>query len=232
MHSGRRLSEIIAAGPVATDQLLVVGAALTEIVAAAHANAKVFGALTTATVFVTDRGSVLMLDAAEAPVSARREDDLAALAAILYAMATGVSPFTTASNEPRQMGSSARPRSPIELNPSLPSGLVQLISRGVHPDAEQRFRSAGEIIAALREVRRAPGSLESLLPAEHVSSSAAVKPPPRPTADEEEGDDQELEIDDGEMETDDGQLEAGDVEDEDDRELDTDDRPRGLPFSG
>ncbi len=177
MHSGHRLSEIISAGPLETDRLLGIGAALADIVAKAHADAKVFGALSSTTVFVTDHGSVKVLDAAQAPISARREDDLLALGTLLYEMATGVAPYGAAGSDGNRRET---PSSPIEYNPRLPSGLVQLICRGVHPDAAKRFGSADEIIEALREVQRAPGSLESLLPTEHVSSSAAVKPPPRP----------------------------------------------------
>ena len=186
MYSGHRLSDIMAAGPLATDRLLEIGTALAEVVAASHAEAKVFGALAATTVFVTDRGSVRVLDAAQAPVSARREDDLLALGMLLYGMATGMTPYGAAGDGSTRPTS---PASPIEYNPRLPSGLVQLIRRGVHPDAAQRFRSADEIIEALREVQRAPGSLESLLPAEHVSSSAAVKPPPRPPLDVRDSED-------------------------------------------
>lgn len=180
MHSGRRISEIVAAGPLAADPLLAIGTALAETVASAHAKAKSFGALAPETVFVTDRGSVRVLDAGEAPISARREDDLRALGTLLYIMATGVAPYQPA----RGHGEASAAPSPIELNPRLPSGLVRLIQRSVQPDAAERFRSAEEVRDALHEVRRAPGSLESLLPTEHVSSSAAVKPPPRPPADE------------------------------------------------
>lgn len=186
MHSGQRLSDMMAAGPLATDRLLEIGTALAEVVAASHTEAKVFGALAPTTVFVTNQGAVLVLDAAETSVSARREDDLLALGTLLYGMATGLAPYGAAG------GGRTRPTtppSPIEYNPRLPAGLVQLIRRGVHPDVTQRFRSADEILAALREVQRAPGSLESLLPAEHVSSSAAVKPPPRPPLDGRDSED-------------------------------------------
>ncbi len=181
MHSGHRLSEIIAAGPLETDRLLGISISLAGIVATAHADAKAFGALAPTTVFVTDDGSVTVLDAAQAPISARREDDLLALGTLLYGLATGVAPYGAAG---RGGNRGEAPPSPTEYNPRLPSGLVQLIRRGVHPDAAQRFRSADEILEVLREVQRAPGSLESLLPDEHVSSSAAVKPPPRPPLDD------------------------------------------------
>ncbi len=183
MYSGRRISEIIAAGPLATDPLLAVGTALADLVATAHARQEPFGLIGPATVFLTDDGRVLLLDPAAAPVSARKTDDLRALAALLYGLATGIYPYTRSTSPP-----AAAPRSPIELNPRLPSGLVRLIQRGVDPDAGRRTPAAEEIREALHEIRRAPGSLESLLPAEHVSSSAAVKPPPRPPADERDED--------------------------------------------
>jgi serine/threonine protein kinase len=179
MHAGSRLTDLIAAGPVPADRLLAVGTALAEAVEAAHAQGVALGGLAPATVFVPDAGGARPLDAAWIPISARREDDLLALGALLYAMATGVAPYGVARPE-------AAPPSPIEHNPRLPSGLVQLIRRAVHPDATERFAAARELHEALREIRRAPGSLESLLPAEHVSSSAAVKPPPRPAPGEED----------------------------------------------
>lgn len=195
MHSGTRLSELIAHGPLTGDRVLRIGTALAEMVACAHAQARVFGALAPATVFVTDAGAVWPLDAASMPLSARREDDLVALGVLLYAIATGKTPFDAATATPAA-GEPAAPPSPVEFNPRLPSGLVQVIRRAVHPDATQRFASAEEIIAALSEVRRAPGSLESLLPAEHVSSSSRVKPPPRPAPDERDDD----ALDDAEIE--------------------------------
>lgn len=204
MHSGTRLSELIARGPLTGDRVLRIGTALAEAVAAAHAQARAFGALAPATVFVTDAGAVRPLDAAWVPVSARRVDDLAALGTLLYAMATGKMPCAAAAATP-PTAMPAPPPSPAEFNPRLPSGLVQVIRRSVHPDSGQRFASAAELIAALSEVRRAPGSLESLLPAEHVSSSSRVKPPPRPAPDERDDDDDAL----------------------DDPELD--EQPRGLP---
>ncbi|MGD8329028.1 MAG: hypothetical protein PVJ49_06295 [Acidobacteriota bacterium] len=185
MHSGTRLSELIARGPLTGDHVLRVATALAKAVAAAHAEARAFGALAPATVFVSDAGAVHPLDAASMPISARREDDLIALGALLYALATGKMPFAATVGTPF----AGEPPSPAEFNPRLPPGLVQVIRRGVHPDPAQRFASADEMVAALGEVRRAPGSLESLLPSEHVSSSSRVKPPPRPAPDERIDDD-------------------------------------------
>ena len=181
---GKRLSEIIAAGPLPTDRVLEIGTSLAEIVEVAHAEARVFGALGPDTVFVVDDGVAQVLDAAHVAMSARREDDILALGAILYGMATGVAPYGGGQTTSGPCTDPAPPRSPIELNPSMPSGLVPLLRRGVHPVAAERFPSAGEILAALREVQRAPGSLESLLPSEHISSTAPVKPPPRPELDD------------------------------------------------
>lgn len=180
MDSGRRISEIIDAGPLPADRLLAIGSALAELVAAAHAASAPYGGLSPASVFASADGAVRLLDNAHAPISARREDDLLAVGMLLYAMATGTVPY-------RNLGGAEGgelPPSPIEINPRLPSGLVRLIQRCVHPRPTERFGTAEEIHQALREVRRAPGSLDSLLPAEHVSSSAGLEPPPRPPADE------------------------------------------------
>jgi hypothetical protein len=180
MTSGQRLTEIIATGPLATDRLLAVGTSLAELIEARHTAGDFVGVLTPASIYLTASGSILLLDAAHTPISARREDDLLALGELLYAMATGTSPQRHGA-EPNNEA-----RSPIEINPRLPSGLVPVIQRSIHSDASRRFAYAADNGAALREVRRAPGSLESLLPTEHVSSSAAVKPPPRPIDEERE----------------------------------------------
>lgn len=184
MDSGARVADIIGAGPLSTDRLLRVGTGLAELVARAHAGGATFGALTPATILLGAGDEVSVLDAGQAPISGRREDDLLAVGSLLYAMATGRDPYGTA-----ELAGSGPP-SPIEFNPRLPSGLVQVIRTAVHPDRAARFASADEIVAALHEVRRAPGSLESLLPLHHVSSSSRVKPPPRPAPDERELDDQ------------------------------------------
>jgi len=68
----------------------------------------------------------------------------------------------------------------IEINPRLPTGLVRLIGRMLQKQPAERPASAAEIREQLEEIQRAPGSLDSILPAEHVSSTAPVKPPPRP----------------------------------------------------
>jgi len=180
MTSGQRLTEMIAAGPLATERLLVVATALAELVEARHAVGDFVGVLSPATVYVAADGGVVLLDAAFSPISGRRQDDLLGLGELLYTMATGTSP------QRHRLAPGQEARSPTEINPRLPSGLVPVIQRSIHPEAARRFVSAAELAAALREVRRAPGSLESLLPTEHVSSSSRVKPPPRPIDEERE----------------------------------------------
>jgi len=190
MLSGTRLSELIVAGPLTGDRVLCIGAAAAEAVAAVHAQGRVLGALSPATVFVMDGDRIHLLDSAEAALSARQADDVAALGVLLYAMATGKTPFAA------MPGGNAAPPSPVEFNPRLPSGLVQVIRRAAHTDAAEKFRSAAALAAALHEVRRAPGSLESLLPTDHISSSSRVTPPPRPAPDERVDEDEGADADD------------------------------------
>ncbi len=107
--------------------------------------------------------------------------DLFSLGVVLYEMATGRVPFdgpTEAVVFDQILNHDPPPA--IEINPRLPTGLIRLIGKTLRKDPADRPASAAEIKEQLEEIQRAPGSLDSILPAEHVSSTAAVKPPPRP----------------------------------------------------
>ena len=135
---------------------------------------------------LTREGATLGTVAYMSPEQARGQtldarSDLFSFGVVLYEMATGKVPFegTTEAVVFDQILNSD-PRSAIEINPRLPTGLVQLIGKALQKDPAARFASASDIGDQLEEIRRAPGSLDSILPAEHISSTAPVKPPPRP----------------------------------------------------
>jgi len=143
---------------------------------------------------LTREGATLGTVAYMSPEQARGQtldarSDLFSLGVVLYEMATGTVPFagpTEAVVFDQILNRDPPPA--IEINPRLPTGLVRLIGRMLQKEPADRLASAAEIKDQLEEIQRAPGSLDSILPAEHVSSTAAIKPPPRP---EEWGSDSE-----------------------------------------
>lgn len=135
---------------------------------------------------LTREGATLGTIAYMSPEQARGQtldarSDLFSFGVVLYEMSTGRVPFegpTEAVVFDQILNHD--PPSLIEINPRLPTGLIRLIGRMLQKAPADRLPSANEIKGHLEEIQRAPGSLDSILPAEHVSSTAAVKPPPRP----------------------------------------------------
>ena len=92
------------------------------------------------------------------PEQARGQDvdartDLFALGVVLYEMATGQAPFereTTADTISALLNEEPRPAA--ELNPQLPPALVTLIAKLLEKQAADRYRSAGHVVADLREM--------------------------------------------------------------------------------
>ena len=132
---------------------------------------------------LTRDGTTLGTVSYMSPEQARGESldarsDLFSFGVVLYEMATGSLPFkgTTQAVVFDQIFNQDPP-SPISVNPRLPTGLVQLIDKALHKQPADRFTSAREMAAALEEIKRAPGSLDSIIPAAPPRASRWTAPP-------------------------------------------------------
>ena len=83
--------------------------------------------------------------------------DLYALGVMMYEMATGALPFTAetpVSVALMQVNDTATP--PREINPHIPVGLEQIITRAMEKDPEARYQSAEEMLSHLLKLRENP----------------------------------------------------------------------------
>ena len=84
--------------------------------------------------------------------------DLYSVGILLYEMMTGRLPFD--SENPTQvamMQMSAATIAPRKLNPDIPVGLEEIITRAMRKDPDERYQSAAEMLMALEEFKRNPG---------------------------------------------------------------------------
>jgi serine/threonine protein kinase/tetratricopeptide (TPR) repeat protein len=105
--------------------------------------------------------------------------DLFALGVILFEIATGRVPFegeTPAAVFDRLLN--RRPPSPLALNPALPASLALVIDRTLEKDPERRYRSADELLEALRAIgsAKAPVTMTSIRVDVRSTSSIVVLP--------------------------------------------------------
>ncbi len=137
-------------------------------------------ALTTASPRLTTAGTAVGTVAYMSPEQARGEEldqrsDLFSLGAIFYEMATGRIPFEGNTSAVIFQGILDRnPRPPLDLNPSLPFKLEEIIAKALEKDMELRYQSAAEIRGDLRRLKR-DGSGQS-------SSGTTTVPPSFPAA--------------------------------------------------
>jgi tetratricopeptide (TPR) repeat protein len=132
---------------------------------------------------LTSPGVTIGTAAYMSPEQARGEDldarsDLFSFSAVLYEMATGQRAF--AGGTPAVILAAVltqTPRSPVMLNPRVPSALAQLIGRALEKDRHDRPASAGEMKSSLEDLRRSLDPAREALPEAPLSQAGA--PPGR-----------------------------------------------------
>lgn len=114
----------------------------------------------TMTAVQTDPAGMMGTPAYMSPEQARGEHldertDLFSLGVVLYQMATGKLPFQGTSTA-TVIASVLRdvPHSPIEINPGLPAGLEQIISKALEKDRDLRYQSASDLRSDLKRLMR------------------------------------------------------------------------------
>ena len=179
--SGRTLhDQIKSEGPLSLEAARGILHAASEAVEHAHAAQIVHRDLKPSNIMITDDGRIKVMDFGVArqakdaitkmsmtntvvgtpPYMApeqeqgtvRRESDVFALGVCLYEMLTGHLPFSGGGAAMLLNKLNGKHIPPTQRNPDLPAGLDEVIAKALVPDPDKRYRTPGELVAALDAV--------------------------------------------------------------------------------
>jgi len=170
-------------------QLKVLDFGLAKVVSerkAAAEAAGISGAPTAATQHLTTPGSALGTVAYMSPEQVRGEDldartDLFSSGVVLYEMATGKQAFPgNTSGIIFDAILNRAPAAPVQLNPSIPRKLGEIIEKTLEKDVDLRYQSAAELRSDLKRLQRDAAVAKTAAESSSSSVAAAFRPAPVP----------------------------------------------------
>jgi diguanylate cyclase (GGDEF)-like protein len=182
---GRRLTDVLATGPLAPDRLISLAIDVASALAAAHRTGMVHRDIKPDNIVVSPAGRGRLIDFGLAarqgashddavagtmlysapeqvgvlhrPVDGR--SDLYALGVVLYQCATGVPPFvSTEVGELLRMHATVQAPDPRQLRPELPPALAGVIGKLLAKDPDDRYQSAAGLVADLERLAADPAA--------------------------------------------------------------------------
>jgi serine/threonine-protein kinase len=207
---GVTIEAVLRSGRIPIDKAIDYAAQVLSALSYAHARGVVHRDLKPANMIITPSGVVKLMDFGIAKMAADRKltqtgrtvgslyymspeqikgavdldprSDLYSMGISLYEMVTGARPFQGDSEYSIMAAHlETNPPPPIQLDPSLPPALSEIILMSLEKDPAQRFQSADAFRAALLSVRGSvPAPAQPPVPMVTSAAAAAVVAPPPP----------------------------------------------------